>query len=80
MHQPVEVVRPRLRHVSTEDQRLDLQTMALRNAGCRRIFTDPGVSGEKQSRPGLDAALATVFLRQAEQPISGGICTTRWRL
>ena len=34
MHQPVEVVRPRLRHVSTEDQTPLPQLQALKSAGC----------------------------------------------
>lgn len=43
--------------VSTEDQRLDLQTQALKTAACARVFTDHGLSGSNFSRPGLDAAL-----------------------
>ena len=43
--------------VSTLEQRLDLQQDALRDAGCERIFTD-SVSGAKNERPGLTAALA----------------------
>jgi DNA invertase Pin-like site-specific DNA recombinase len=42
--------------VSTLEQRLDLQQDALRDAGCERIFTDT-VSGAKNERPGLTAAL-----------------------
>ncbi len=45
--------------VSTADQNLSLQLDALRSAGCERIFEDR-VSGAKESRPGLDAALAWV--------------------
>lgn len=44
--------------VSTEDQRLDLQTVALKRAECGKVFTDRGISGGTLSRPGLDAALA----------------------
>lgn len=43
--------------VSTFDQNLDLQTDALKQAGCKRVFTDHGVSGKKMARPGLDKAL-----------------------
>ncbi|WP_313352077.1 recombinase family protein [Paracoccus sp. (in: a-proteobacteria)] len=44
--------------VSTEDQKLDLQVTALRNAGCAKIFEDHGFSGSIMSRPGLDQLLA----------------------
>ena len=44
--------------VSTTDQNLDLQTDALKEAGCKKIFSDRGVSGAKAERPGLDKALA----------------------
>ncbi|MGD1897502.1 MAG: recombinase family protein [Phormidesmis sp.] len=43
--------------VSTFDQTLDLQTDALNQAGCEKLFTDHGVSGLKAERPGLDQAL-----------------------
>lgn len=43
--------------VSTTDQHLDLQTDALRAAGCARVFTDT-VSAAKADRPGLTQALA----------------------
>ncbi|MEM8506058.1 MAG: recombinase family protein [Cyanobacteria bacterium P01_D01_bin.1] len=51
--------------VSTADQSLDLQTDALKAAGCRKIFSDTpkewpchrGVSGAMAERPGLDKAL-----------------------
>lgn len=44
--------------VSTKAQKLDLQTDALRRAGCETVFQDHGVSGAKAKRPGLDKALA----------------------
>jgi DNA invertase Pin-like site-specific DNA recombinase len=47
--------------VSTDDQNLDLQTDALKQVGCERIFTDE-MSGAKAQRPGLTEALD--FLRQ----------------
>ena len=43
--------------VSTLDQNLDLQTDALRAAGCERIFSDR-TSGARTDRPGLREALA----------------------
>ncbi len=43
--------------VSTTDQNLDLQTDALKTAGCEKIFSDQGVSGAKAERPELDKAL-----------------------
>ena len=46
--------------VSTTDQNLDLQTDALKAAGCKKIFSDHGVSGAKSERPGLDKALEHV--------------------
>lgn len=42
--------------VSTDDQNLDLQERALRDAGVERIFTDR-TSGAATARPGLSAAL-----------------------
>ncbi len=42
--------------VSTQDQTLDLQTDALTQAGCEKIFTDM-TSGAKAERPGLQDAM-----------------------
>ena len=42
--------------VSTQDQTLDLQTDALKQAGCEKIFTDT-TSGAKSDRPGLQEAM-----------------------
>ena len=42
--------------VSTQDQTLDLQTDALKQAGCEKIFTDT-MSGAKAERPGLQEAM-----------------------
>ena len=49
--------------VSTSEQRTDLQTDALKAAGCIRIFEDE-MSGAKASRPGLDQALN--YLREGD--------------
>ncbi|MBU9834768.1 recombinase family protein [Rahnella sp. L72c] len=49
--------------VSTDNQHIDLQNDALRSAGCERIFDD-FISGSKNERPGLDAALA--YLREGD--------------
>jgi DNA invertase Pin-like site-specific DNA recombinase len=46
--------------VSTEEQDLSLQIDALKSAGCEKIFSDHGISGTRQTRPGLDAALASL--------------------
>ncbi|WP_175891631.1 recombinase family protein [Burkholderia cepacia] len=46
--------------VSTEDQSLELQLQALREAGCDQLFTDHGTSGANFSRPGLDLAMSTL--------------------
>lgn len=42
--------------VSTQDQTLDLQTDALKAAGCEKLFTDT-TSGAKSERPGLLEAM-----------------------
>lgn len=42
--------------VSTQDQNLDLQTQALTNAGCQKVFSDK-ISGSRAERPGLTKAL-----------------------
>ncbi len=63
MHQSMEVVRPRLRHVSTQDQDTALQRDALAAAGCERIFEDKA-SGMKSDRIGLAEALK--YLRDGD--------------
>jgi len=42
--------------VSTQDQTLDLQTDALKQAGCEKLFTDT-MSGANAERPGLQEAM-----------------------
>lgn len=49
--------------VSTAEQLLDLQTDALKQAGCKKIFTDVA-SGAKSDRPGLTEALG--YLREGD--------------
>lgn len=46
--------------VSTPDQHLDGQLMALRNAGCERIFQDHGAGGLSSKRVQLQAVLEAV--------------------
>src|SRR5215210_8684186 len=43
--------------VSTDEQNLDLQLSALKQANCEQIYTDR-VSGTKATRPGLTEALS----------------------
>jgi DNA invertase Pin-like site-specific DNA recombinase len=43
--------------VSTDDQNLDLQTDALKQAGCEVIYYDKGVSGISRTRPELSRLL-----------------------
>lgn len=56
--------------VSTADQDLSLQTLALEKAGCGKVFTDT-ISGAKFERPGLAEALT--FARE-------GDCLVIWKL
>lgn len=43
--------------VSTDDQSLDLQLAALKQAGCDKIFKDEGRSGATLNRPALQRCL-----------------------
>ena len=45
--------------VSSDDQKLDLQTDALRKERCEKIYSD-NITGSKKERPGLDQALETL--------------------
>lgn len=56
--------------VSTGEQNLDLQIDALTKSGCNRVFQDR-LSGAKDDRPGLVAALAA---------LRPGDCLSVWRL
>lgn len=56
--------------VSTQEQSLDMQTDALKQAGCKRIFTDIA-SGSKSERSGLDKAI--------DHAIEGDVVVV-WRL
>jgi DNA invertase Pin-like site-specific DNA recombinase len=46
--------------VSTQGQKLDMQLDGLSQINCDQIYSDHGVSGAKNSRPGLDEALASL--------------------
>ena len=46
--------------VSTQEQNLDLQIIALREVGCEPIFEDLGVSATARRRPGFEQALAAL--------------------
>ncbi|WHA43829.1 recombinase family protein [Agrobacterium larrymoorei] len=46
--------------VSTAEQNMDLQVVALEAAGCSAILTDEGFSGANFSRPGLTRILKTL--------------------
>ena len=46
--------------VSTQEQNLDLQLIALRAVGCESIFEDLGVSATARRRPGFEQALAAL--------------------
>lgn len=46
--------------VSTDEQHLHLQRDALKKAGCDKIITDTGVSGQSRKRDGLDRAMKHV--------------------
>lgn len=56
--------------VSTADQDMSLQTLALEKAGCERTFSDT-ISGAKFERPGLVAALTIA---------RAGDCLVIWKL
>lgn len=49
--------------VSTADQSLQLQLDALKEANCKRVFSDK-ISGSRNARPGLDEALS--HMRQGD--------------
>lgn len=46
--------------VSTQEQNLDLQRVALAQAGCDRVFEDLGCSAIAKSRPGFEQALTVM--------------------
>lgn len=46
--------------VSTDEQHLDLQINALKNAHCDQIFKDEGISAVAAKRPGFENALAAL--------------------
>ncbi|MFD1792699.1 recombinase family protein [Ochrobactrum teleogrylli] len=46
--------------VSTDEQKVDLQLNALKQAGCEQVFIDEGVSGAIAERAGLQKAMASL--------------------
>src|ERR1022692_4074880 len=46
--------------VSTDDQKADMQRAALKSAGCKKTFTDDGLSGATIKRPSLLRCLKTL--------------------
>ena len=46
--------------VSTDDQNADMQHAALKKAGCKKLFTDDGISGATTKRPALLRCLKTL--------------------
>lgn len=46
--------------VSTDDQNADMQRTALKKAGCKKLFTDNGISGATTKRPALLRCLKTL--------------------
>jgi len=46
--------------VSTDDQNADMQRAALKKDGCKKIFTDEGLSGATSNRPALRRCLKTL--------------------
>lgn len=52
--------------VSREEQSLDMQVAALKEAGCEEVFTDK-ISGARSSRPALDAMIQT--LRKGDEVV-----------
>lgn len=57
--------------VSTLEQNTNLQLDALKRAGCKKIFTDEGMSGESITRPKLNKAL---------KALNTGDVLTVWKL
>ncbi|WP_445558061.1 recombinase family protein [Ochrobactrum sp. A-1] len=47
-------------HLSTDDQKMDMQINALRRAGCTHIYTDQGISGAVSERPALQQPLKSL--------------------
>ncbi len=56
--------------VSTQDQNLELQTEALTQAGCKKVFEDK-VSGSRAERPGL---------AKAQEALRDGDTLVVWKL
>lgn len=64
--------------VSTQDQNTELQRVALKEAGCERVF-DETASGAQRDRPQLIAALDFMrsddTLGQLNCPICSAVCS-----
>lgn len=46
--------------VSTDEQNMDLQLDALNASGCKKVFTDQGISAVSDNRYGLEQAMETL--------------------
>jgi DNA invertase Pin-like site-specific DNA recombinase len=57
--------------VSTDDQNADMQRAALKKDGCKKIFTDDGLSGATVNRPAL---------RRCTKKLKRGDTLTVWKL
>lgn len=65
MHRPVPRGAPRLRHVSTTDQDLDIQIARLKAAGCQIVRAETGSGASRAGRSELETIMQ--FLRSGDE-------------